>query len=74
MNSKLIYLKTKGEIGIDIMHDLNINRVLSTSELKNIFQNSNLLMDREKNLKFCIDYFKPLDFKSFIKVVNQYDS
>ena len=69
-----IYLKTKGEIGIDIMHDLNINRILSTSELKNIFQNSNLLMDREKNLKFCIDYFKPLDFKSFIKVVNQYDS
>jgi len=69
-----IYLKTKGEIGVDIMHDLNLNRVFSTSELKYIIQNSNLHMDREKNLEFCMEYFKPLDFKSFVNVLNRYDS
>ena len=69
-----IYLKTKGEIGIDLMHDLNLSRVLSTSELQSSIRQSSLLMNRESNLKFCKEYFRPLDYKSFIQVVNRYDS
>ena len=69
-----IYLKTKEEIGIDIMHKLNISRVYSTSELYSSIQDSNLLNDRESNLKFCEDYFRPLNYKLFVHVVNQYSS
>jgi len=69
-----IYLTTKEEIGIDIMHKLNISRVYSTSELYSSIQDSNLLNDRESNLKFCEDYFRPLNYKLFVHVVNQYSS
>ena len=69
-----IYLKTKEEIGIDIMHDLNISRIYSASELHSEIQNSNLLKQRENNLKFCEDYFRPLNYKLFIRVANQYSS
>jgi hypothetical protein len=69
-----IYLKTKEEIGIDIMHDLNISRIYSASELHSEIQNSNLLKQRENNLKFCEDYFRPLNYKLFICIANQYSS
>ena len=68
-----IYLKTKGEIGIDIMHDLNLNRVSSTSDLESIIKHSDLLMNKENNLKFCKEYFRPLDYKAFVSVMSQYD-
>jgi len=68
-----IYLKTKEEIGIDIMHNLNISRVDSTSELHSSIQNSNLFKDRESNFKFCEDYFRPLNYKLFVRVANQYN-
>jgi hypothetical protein len=69
-----IYLKTKDEIGIDIMHNLNISRIDSTSELHSSIQNPNLLKDKESNLKFCEEYFRPLNYKSFVLVANQYSS
>ena len=67
-----IYLRTKDEIGIDIMHNLDINRVGSTSELHSNIQNSNFLIDKENNLKFCEDYFRPLNYKLFVNIINKY--
>ena len=69
-----IYLQKKGEIGIDIMHSLKLNRVFSVSDLKNIIQSSNLLNNRDGAIKFCKDYFRPMECNSFIKVVDQYGS
>lgn len=69
-----IYLQKKGEIGIDIMHSLKLNRVFSVSDLKHIIQSSNLLNNRDGATKFCKDYFRPMECNSFIKVVDQYGS
>jgi hypothetical protein len=69
-----IYLKTKGELGIDIMFGLKLNRILSVSDLQLSVQSSNLLINRKDTVKFCQDYFRPMDFKSFLQVVNQYGS
>ena len=68
-----IYLKVKDEIGIDIMHDLNINRVSSISELRSCIHNSNFSLGNEKTFKFCKDYFKPLDSELFVQITNQFD-
>jgi len=65
-----IYLKTKGELGIDIMFELKLNRVLSVSDLKLSIQSSNLLINRKETVKFCQDYFRPMNYKSFLQVVD----
>ncbi len=69
-----IYLKIKGEIGIDILHSLNVIRVSSSSDLQFILKDSKSINNSEKNLKFCQEYFKPLDYRSIIHVINQYDA
>ena len=66
-----IYLKIKGEIGIDIMSVLELNRVLSISELRSIMNNPHLLLNKKETVKFCQDYFRPMNYKSFLQVVNQ---
>ena len=69
-----IYLKMKGEIGIDILHELDVNRVSSPFELKSLLSDSKKIMNSENNLKFCNNYFRPLDHKSFIRVISRYDA
>ena len=66
-----IYLKIKGEIGIDIMSVLELNRVLSISELRSIMNNPHLLLNKKETVKFCQDYFRPMNYKSFLQVVNR---
>ena len=41
-----IYLKIKGEMSIDIMYGLELNRVMSISELQSIMRNPNLLLNK----------------------------
>lgn len=66
-----IYLKIKGEMSIDIMYGLELNRVLSIPELQSIIHNPNLLLNRKETVKFCQDYFRPMNYKSFIQIVDQ---
>ena len=68
-----IYLQIKDEIGIDIMHSLKLNRVFSVSDLKSIIQTVDLQENMEDNIKFCQNYFKPIEYKSLIKVTGHYD-
>ena len=65
-----IYLKTKDEIGIDIMYRLKLNRVFSISELQTIIETPNLLVNKKETVEFCQDYFRPMDYKSFLQVVD----
>ena len=58
-------------MSIDIMHGLELNRVLSIHELQSIIYNPNLLLNRKETVKFCQNYFRPMNYKSFIKIVDQ---
>ena len=66
-----IYLKTKSEISIDIMSVLELNRILSISELQSIIHNPHLLVNKKETVKFCQDYFRPMNYKSFLQVADQ---
>ena len=69
-----IYLKTKGEIGIDIMHNMEINRISSISELRSVIKNNNLLINKKENVQFCKDYFMPLNYKSLLQTIDENES
>ena len=66
-----IYLQIKGEISIDIMYGLELNRIKSISEMQSIMHNPNLLLNRKETVKFCQDYFRPMNYKSFIQIADQ---
>jgi hypothetical protein len=68
-----VYLQRKDEIGLDIMHSLRLNRVLSVVDLKSTIKSSNLQFNLSETVKFCSDYFRPLDYKSLLKVLDKYD-
>ena len=68
-----IYLKIKGEISIDIMYGLELNRVLSISELRSIMLNPTLQVNSKETVKFCQDYFRPMEYKSIIGISDQND-
>jgi len=69
-----VYLKTKGEIGIDIMHNMEINRISSIAELRSVIRHPKLLKNKKENVQFCKDYFMPLNYKSLLQTIDENES
>ena len=64
-----IYLKNEEEIEIDIMFGLKIDRISSISDIRFVIDNS--FIDRGDIVKFCQNYFQPMNYKSIMDVIDK---
>ena len=69
-HSRNVYgLKNEEEIEIDIMFGLKIDRISSISDIRFVIDNS--FIDRGDIVKFCQNYFQPMNYKSIMDVIDK---